>query len=272
MNTESVNVRTKGISDASTEDVLYMINQEDATVAAAVRANVPQIARLVEIGVSTLQNGGRIFYCGCGTSGRLAVADAAECPPTYGVSRDLITAVIAGGANAMINASEGCEDSRENGMLAFAEHGVTGRDFVIGISAAGRAPFVLAFMEKAKEIGCTVAAIVNNEHTEMAAMADLAVETLTGAEAITGSTRMKAGTSQKMILNMFSTAVFVKLGCTYQNYMVNMIPNNRKLRARAVEMLTDILQTDHESAQALLEENAWNVKEVIQKVRDHHGN
>ncbi|MBQ5926367.1 MAG: N-acetylmuramic acid 6-phosphate etherase, partial [Clostridia bacterium] len=263
MNTESVNQKTKGISDTTTEQALYMINDEDATVSLAVRKVIPAIAKMVDAGVKTLTNGGRIFYCGCGTSGRLAVADAAECPPTYGVSRDTVTAVIAGGVNAMINAAEGCEDSRERGEEAFFNANVSGKDMVIGISAAGRPPFVLAFMEKAKELGCTVCAVVNNENTEMAKIADIAVETLTGAEAIKGSTRMKAGTSQKLILNMFSTTLFVKMGHTYQNYMVNMIPNNVKLRKRAVSMLTDLLDTDEEKATALLEEHGWDIKATI---------
>jgi N-acetylmuramic acid 6-phosphate etherase len=263
MNTESVNPNTKGISEATTEQALYMINDQDATVAGAVRKVIPTIAKMVDEGVKTLKNGGRIFYCGCGTSGRLAVVDAAECPPTYGVSRDLVNAVIAGGVNAMLNASEGCEDSLERGVQAFIDAGVTNKDMVIGISAAGRAPFVLSFMNKAKELGCKVCAIVNNENTEMAKIADIAVETLTGAEAIKGSTRMKAGTSQKLILNMFSTTVFVKMGNTYQNYMVNMIPNNIKLRARAIAMLVDILRISEEEAKKLLEEKDWNIKEAI---------
>lgn len=263
MNTESVNPKTKGISDATVEQALYMINDEDATVAAAVRRVIPSVAKMVEAAVMTLKNGGRIFYCGCGTSGRIAVADAAECPPTYGVDRDLVNAVIAGGTGAMVNASEGCEDSRERGEQAFFEYGVCEKDMVIGISAAGRAPFVLAFMEKARGIGCSVCAVVNNENTEMARISDIAIETLTGAEAIKGSTRMKAGTSQKMILNMFSTAVFIQMGCTYQNYMVNMIPSNTKLRARAVSMVADIMQTDEETARVMLEEHHWDIKAVI---------
>lgn len=263
MSTESVNERTTQISDVSVEEALYMINDEDAGVALAVRKQIPKIAAMVEAGVKTLQNGGRIFYCGCGTSGRIAVADAAECPPTYGVSTELVTAVIAGGAKAMINAAEGCEDSREKGCEAFSQHGVCEKDMVIGISAAGRAPFVLAFMEKAKEIGCTVCAVVNNENTEMSKVANIAIETLTGAEAVKGSTRMKAGTSQKLILNMFSTTLFIRMGCTYKNYMVNMVPSNIKLRARAISMVCDILQFDAERAEAVLEQHNWNIKEAI---------
>ncbi len=263
MNTESVNKKTVGISDASIEEALYMINDEDAIVALAVREQIPKIAAAVEIGVKTLKGGGRIFYCGCGTSGRIAVADAAECPPTYGVSPELVNAVIAGGAKAMVNAAEGCEDSAEKGIEAFERVGVCDKDMVIGISAAGRAPFVLAFMQRANEIGCVVCAIVNNVDTPMKQIADVAIETLTSAEVIKGSTRMKAGTSQKMILNMFSTALFIQMGCTYRNYMVNMIPNNTKLRSRAVSMITDILETEPETAKKLLEEYNWDIKAVI---------
>ena len=263
MNTESVNPRTKGISNTTTENILAMINNEDATVACVVKECIPQIAKLVEVAVATLSQGGKIYYCGCGTSGRLAVADAAECPPTYGVASDLVNAVIAGGANAMVNALEGCEDSRERGAQAFEDAKISEKDMIIGISPAGRAPFVVAFMEKGKEVGCHVAAIVNNENTKMAEIADFSVVVLTGAEAITGSTRMKAGTSQKMILNMFSTALFIKMGCTYQNYMVNMIPNNIKLRARAISMISDILEIDATRAQELLEAKNWDIKAVI---------
>jgi N-acetylmuramic acid 6-phosphate etherase len=263
MNTESVNTKTTGISDATTEQMLYMINEEDATVAGVVNAKIPQIAKLVEKGVATIKDGGRIFYCGCGTSGRIAVADAAECPPTYGVSRDLVNAIIAGGEKAMVNASEGCEDSRERGEQAFVNAGVKAGDLVIGISAAGRAPFVLAFMEKAKEIGAVVGAIVNNEDTEMSKIAHITIELLTGAEAVKGSTRMKAGTSQKMVLNMFSTAVFIKLGCTYKNYMVNMIPSNRKLRARAVSMVKEITGLDEQRTTEILVACEWDIRKAI---------
>lgn len=263
LSTESANPNTKGISEASTEDALRMINDADATVAAVVAGCIPQVAKLVDAAVTALKSGGRIIYCGCGTSGRLAVADAAECPPTYGVSPELVHAVIAGGTGAITHASEGCEDSRERGAAAFHEAGGKAGDVVLGISAAGRAPFVLAFMEEAKTVGCVVGALTNNEGTPMAALADIAIEALTGAEVIKGSTRMKAGTSQKMILNMFSTAVFIKSGCTYQNYMVNMTPNNEKLRARAVSMICEITGMDADAAKELLEQHDWNIRAAL---------
>ncbi len=261
--TESVSPDTAQISDVPTKTILKMLNREDAKAAGVVYECIPQITALVDAAVETIKNGGDIIYCGAGTSGRLAVADAAECPPTYGLDTRRIRAVIAGGYGAIVNASEGCEDSRESGEAAFRDAGCKTGDMIIGISAAGRAPFVLAFMEEAKKNGCTVGAIVNNADTEMARFADIAVEALTGAEAIKGSTRMKAGSAQKMILNMFSTAVCIRIGCTYKNYMVNMTPTNKKLRKRAAVMVSEITGASEESAHATLEKTEWNIRRAI---------
>jgi len=261
--TESKNPRTDKIADGSTESILRIIQREDASVPAVVKRCIPKIAKMVDAGVEALKNGGRIIYCGAGTSGRLAVADAAECPPTYGVARESVTAIIAGGAKAIANASEGCEDSHENGISAFLEQNCTDKDLIVGISAAGRAPFVVAFMEKAKELGCKLVALVNNKDTEMARIADIAIEALTGAEVIKGSTRMKAGSSQKMILNMFSTAVFVKLGYTWQNYMVRMNPSNSKLKKRAVSMVCEILGIEPYAAETLLKAHEWDIHKTL---------
>ena len=223
MNTESVNKATQNISSASTEEMLTMINNEDKTVAEAVEKAIPQISKLVDKAYEVLSGGGRVFYCGAGTSGRLAVADAAELPPTYGLDPQKIVAIIAGGIGAMVNASEGCEDSRERALATFEEYGIKKGDMVIGISASGQAPFVITIMEEARKLGCPVGCITNNQDTLMEKCADITVAALTGAEAIKGSTRMKAGSAQKMILNMFSTAVCIKLGFVYKNYMVNMV-------------------------------------------------
>lgn len=263
MNTESLNLSTKNISEASTEEMLKMINNEDKTVAEVVEKCIPVISKLVDKAYETLSNGGRVFYCGAGTSGRLAIADAAELPPTYGLDPKRIVAIIAGGIGAMVNASEGCEDSRERAIATFKEYGISGKDMVIGISASGQAPFVITVMEEAKNLGCFVACITNNENTLMKACADLSVEALTGAEAIKGSTRMKAGTAQKMILNMFSTAVCIKLGYVYKNYMVNMVTSNRKLRKRAITMLCEIMNVDESVAQNALEQSDWSVYKAI---------
>ena len=257
--TERMNPRSTNIADVSTEATLRMIQREDASVPVIVKQCIPNIAKMVDAGVEALKKGGRIIYCGAGTSGRLAVADAAECPPTYGISSETISAVIAGGSGAIVNASEGCEDSREKGISAFNEKNCNENDLIIGISANGRAPFVVAFMEKAKERGCKVAALVNNLDTEMAKIADIVVEALTGAEVIKGSTRMKAGTSQKMILNMFSTAVCVKMGYTWQNYMVRMKPSNSKLKKRAIAMVCEILDIKPSTAEELLLAHDWDI-------------
>lgn len=265
MRTEEVNPRTVGISEAETAQILSMINTEDASVPAIVAESVPQIAELVDRAVLTIQSGGRIVYCGCGTSGRLAVADAAECPPTYGLSPNMISAVIAGGIGAVVNAAEGCEDSIERGIEAFKQADIKDCDMVIGISASGKAPFVLAFMEEAHKTGCVVGAIVNNPDTPMAYAADISVVACTGAEVIKGSTRMKAGTAQKLILNMFSTAVCIRIGCTYRNYMVNMKVSNSKLKYRAIGMVMEITGMDAKTAETCLQAADWSVKKVLQQ-------
>ncbi|MBP3600422.1 MAG: N-acetylmuramic acid 6-phosphate etherase [Clostridia bacterium] len=266
MNTESVNKATQNISSASTEEMLTMINNEDKTVAEAVEKAIPQISKLVDKAYEVLSGGGRVFYCGAGTSGRLAVADAAELPPTYGLDPQKIVAIIAGGIGAMVNASEGCEDSRERALATFEEYGIKKGDMVIGISASGQAPFVITIMEEARKLGCPVGCITNNQDTLMEKCADITVAALTGAEAIKGSTRMKAGSAQKMILNMFSTAVCIKLGFVYKNYMVNMVTSNRKLRKRAVTMVCEISGISENEAQDLLEKNNWSVYETLKEL------
>ena len=263
MGTESQNPNTIGISKASTIEMLELINREDETVAAVVRKCIPQVARLVDIGYETIKNGGRIVYCGCGTSGRLAVADAAEIPPTYGVSNEFFSAVIAGGSDAIVNASEGCEDDEQRGAQEFINTGCSAGDLIIGISAAGRAPFVLGFMREAKKHGCKIGAICNNADTPVEKESDVAVVALTGAECIKGSTRMKAGTSQKMILNMFSTAIFVKYGCVYQNYMINMQVSNKKLKNRAIVTVSEITGISSEIAEELLEKHNWVIRDAL---------
>jgi len=263
MSTESVNQATQMISEVSTAEMLALINDEDKKVPSIVEKCIPQIAILVEKGAEAIKNGFRVIYCGAGTSGRLAIADAAECPPTYGLSPECFTGVIAGGKEAVFRAAEGCEDSRERGVEAFVESKCQSGDLVIGISASGQAPFVCASMEEAKKIGCTVGAIVNNPNCPMDKIAHVVVMVETGAEAIKGSTRMKAGTSQKLILNMFSTAVCIKLGCVYKNYMVNMQVSNSKLRKRAIAMVKDITSLAPDDAEALLEAHEWIVKEAL---------
>ena len=264
MSTEAWNPASVGISEAGTEDMLRLINDEEQKVADIVRDCIPQIALLVEEGTKAVSSGHRIIYVGAGTSGRLAIADAAECPPTYGISPECFTAVISGGHEAVFRAAEGAEDSREAGAAAFYENNCVKEDFIIGISVSGQAPYVVAFMEEAKKAGCMVAALVNNEGSPMTKVADLVVVADTGAEVIKGSTRMKGGTSQKMILNMFSTAVCIKLGCTYKNYMVNMKPTNSKLKRRSVAMVQEITGVSPEEAVKMLDDSEWSVRHAVE--------
>lgn len=264
MSTEAWNPDSAGISEAGTEEMLRLINNEDRKVADIVAGCIPDIAKLVEEGVKAVKSGHRIVYCGAGTSGRLAVADAAECPPTYGIDPKCFTAVMSGGHDAVFRAAEGAEDSREAGAAAFRENNCCAGDFIIGISVSGQAPYVVAFMEEAKKAGCTVAALVNNEGAPMTKIADLVVFADTGAEVIKGSTRMKGGTSQKMILNMFSTAVCIKLGCVYKNYMVNMKPTNSKLRRRSVAMVEEITGVSEQEAERLLDRSGWSIRDAVE--------
>jgi len=268
MSTEDFNKATENISEVPTEEMLRLINEQDKLVPQIVEKCIPQVAVMVEKAVEALKNGHRIIYCGAGTSGRLGVVDAAECPPTYGLSPDKFTAVMAGGRDAVFRAAEGFEDSREAGIAAFKENNVEKGDLVIGISVSGQAPFVVAFMEEARKIGCTVAAIVNNEGAPMTKVADIIIFADTGAEAIKGSTRMKGGTSQKLILNMFSTAVCINMGYVYKNYMVNMKVSNQKLRKRAITMMIEITGMDAQKAEELLIENDWDVKTTLKAYFD----
>ena len=261
--TEARREESAHIDQLDTCNVLGLINRAEIDTADIVGAAIPQITELVDHTVAAVKKGGRIFYAGAGTSGRIATADAAECPPTYGVPDDMFQAVVAGGRAAIVNAAESCEDDEGSAKQAFDDYGVKAGDVVVGISAAGAAPFVLAFMNAAKEKGCFVAAVVNNTDTPMEEIADVTVRLCTGAEVIKGSTRMKAGSAQKMALNMFSTAVCVKLGLVYGNYMVGMKATNTKLRARAVNMFTEITGESAETARFFLEPKEWSVREAL---------
>ena len=263
--TEERNEGTIDIDRIPTYDVLKKINREDNIVAAKVKAALPAISVMIDGIFDNFASGGRILYCGAGTSGRLSVVDAAECPPTYGVSNDRVIATMAGGKDAMFNASENKEDSYEDGWLEAKSLNVTAKDTVIGVSANGNAQFCLGFMAYGKECGAKTVALTNNVGTKMAAVADYPIEILTGAEVVKGSTRMKAGTAQKMVLNMFSTTLFIKTGYVISNLMVNMNTNNVKLRNRAVSMLSILTDKPEEECRTLLENNNWSIKEALKR-------
>lgn len=239
LKTEQRNPRTRGLDAKSTLEILRALNREDATVAATVRRELPSIARAVDAIVASLRGGGRLFYVGAGTSGRLAVLDAAEVPPTFGTSPKLVQALIAGGTKALRRAIEGAEDSISNGARDLRKAGLKNGDVVVGISASGTAPYVLGALDAAKDMGAATVGITSNSNSPLAKRADIAITPNTGQEAIAGSTRMKAGTSQKMVLNLLSTTAMVRLGRVYENWMIYLTLTNRKLTKRATRIVED---------------------------------
>jgi N-acetylmuramic acid 6-phosphate etherase len=237
--TEQRNPRTRGLDTKSTLEILRVLNREDQRVAKAVQRVLPQIARAVDAIVKSLRRGGRLFYIGAGTSGRLAVLDAAECPPTFGTRPKMVQALIAGGAKALRGAVEGAEDSAANGVRDLTRAGATRHDVVVGIAASGTTQYVLGGMEWAKRRGCVTVAVTSNPQSPLARLAKIAITPETGQEAIAGSTRMKAGTAQKMVLNMLSTTAMVRLGRVYENWMIYVALTNQKLHRRGARILTE---------------------------------
>ena len=261
--TEGRNPRSMHIDKMSTLEQLQCINAEDHVVVDAVQAALPQIAPVVDRIVSGMKEGGRLIYTGCGTSGRLGVLDASECPPTYGVSSDLVIGVIAGGDHALRNAIEGAEDSREAGIAAMEGLNLQPQDVVVGLSAAGGAAFVLGTLEYAKEKGCATAGITCNPDTPLTRACDMPIVVLSGPEVVTGSTRMKSGTAQKMVLNMLSTGAMIKLGKVYGNLMVDVKPSNEKLVRRCVTIVCAATECDEATATAALEACEYRPKIAI---------
>lgn len=262
LNTEKRNEKTTHIDKMKTVEILETINSEDAGVIKAVSSVIPEIALIVDKICERLKKGGRLFYIGAGTSGRLAVADAAECPPTFGVSGELVQGIIAGGYKTMVKASENEEDNAEQAIADLRERKLKKEDILIGISASGGAAYIISALKYAKSIGCATACISSNRGCPISKIADVAICPDTGAEVITGSTRMKAGTSQKLILNMISTSVMIKLGMVYENLMINLKPTNKKLRNRMIGIVKELTDTDEEKSEALLDNNGWNIRKA----------
>lgn len=263
LNTEQQNPNTLDIDRIPTEEMLMKINAEDRKVAEVVYNNIPSIAKLIDQAYACVENGGRIFYVGAGTSGRLGILDASECPPTYGVSDELVQGVIAGGTPAIFKAQEGAEDSKELAVCDLKERKLTNADMVIGLAASGRTPYVIGALEYANEIGAQTGSVSCVEQSELSKVAHYPVEVVTGAEVVTGSTRMKAGTAQKMVLNMISTCVMIKMGKVYHNLMVDVQPSNEKLIVRATRMIQQILEVDAQTASDLFEASGRSVKRAI---------
>ncbi len=246
--TEQVNPATRDIDLLGSEEIVRLINEEDKKVAYAVERALSQIGEAVDLIVERLKKGGRLIYVGAGTSGRLGVVDASECPPTYGVEQSLVIGLMAGGKDAVYSALADAEDDEESGKADIRSQEVTERDVVVGISAGGTAPYVCAAVEEAKRQGAATVAISNTKFGRLSDMVDVSVVAEVGAEVIMGSTRMKAGTADKMILNMLSTAAMIRLGKTYRNLMVDMKVLNAKSRDRIVRVVAEAAEIDCERA------------------------
>ncbi len=261
--TEQRNPASENIDKLATEEVLRIINAEDQKVAAAVAAEIPNIARAVDGIVERLRAGGRLFYIGAGTSGRLGVLDAAECRPTFNVPAELVQGIIAGGEAALARATEASEDDRTAGVADLTARGFAAGDALVGIAASGRTPYVLGAIEAARETGALTIGISCTPNSELAGVAAVAITPLVGPEVVTGSTRMKAGTATKLVLNMLSTAAMVRLGHVYGNLMVNVQPTNEKLRERARRIVSEAAGVDPDEAAAWLERAGNHVRTAI---------
>ncbi|MFC4601793.1 N-acetylmuramic acid 6-phosphate etherase [Cohnella hongkongensis] len=263
LTTEQRNPNTRRIDRQSSEQILRMINDEDRRIAEVVRGCIPQIAAATDLIVDAFRNGGRLFYFGAGTSGRLGILDASECPPTFGTDPSMVQGIIAGGPQAIKEAVEGAEDSADIGAGDVDAHGVTPRDVVVGIAASGRTPYVLGAMQRARDIGAKVVGLSNNAGSPMRLLADPMIEAVVGAEAILGSTRMKAGTAQKLILNMLTTASMIRIGKVYDNLMVDLQPSNAKLVHRSKRIIKMVTNVEDERVEKAFAESGGHVKTAI---------
>ncbi|HRT69658.1 MAG: N-acetylmuramic acid 6-phosphate etherase [Bacilli bacterium] len=248
ISTEQRNLETTNIDLLSTIEILKKMNQEDYKIAHAVELALPQIAKLVDKVVKAFYQDGRLIYMGAGTSGRIGILDAVECPPTFGVSFEMVQCLMAGGEKAFIKAVEGAEDSKELAISDLQRIKISKKDVVVGIAASGRTPYVIGGIEYAKKQGCITSCIVTAANSQLAALVDLPIEAITGEEVIAGSTRLKSGTAQKMICNMISTASMIKMGKVYENYMIDVQATNQKLIARAEGMVSQITGISLEEA------------------------
>lgn len=260
---ESRNPETMDLDSLSTTELVECFNRQDAQVADAVRATLPDVAKAVDAAAGALRAGGRIIYMGAGTSGRLGVLDASECPPTFGVPNGKVIGLIAGGPGALLKAVEGAEDDPALGKADLQNLSLTAQDLVVGLAASGRTPYVIGGLEYAAQVGCTTVAVSCNPASPIAALADIAISPVVGPEALTGSTRLKSGTAQKMVLNMISTGAMVKWGKVWQNLMVDMQATNVKLVDRACRMVMEATGAPRDEAQAVLAQTGNDVKPAI---------
>ena len=269
LETEQRNESTKTIDRVNTLEQLQMINNEDMKVALAVQKVLPTLALAIDEASVRLEKGGHVYYVGAGTSGRLGVLDASECPPTYGVDYDLFTGIMAGGKEAMYRAQEGAEDSVEGGKADLVAVNLNENDIVVGLAASGRTPYVIGALDYAGSVGAETVSVCCVTNGEISKHATHAIEVICGPESITGSTRMKAGTAQKMILNMFSSVLMVKAGKVYENLMVDVRPTNEKLVARAKRIIATCAKCSEEEAGNALSSASGDVKVAIISILGH---
>ena len=263
MTTEKRNAATMDLDQMSALEIAAVMNQEDRNVPLAVEKALPQIARTIEAVEKAFRQGGLLFYIGAGTSGRLGVLDASECPPTFGVEPDMVVGLIAGGDRALRFPIEGAEDDRELCVRDLKEHNLSGGDVLVGIAASGRTPYVLGGLEYARSLGCVTATIACNRDSAVGKAADIAIEVEVGPEVLTGSTRLKSGTAQKLIVNMISTGAMVRTGKAYHNLMVDVVQSNAKLQVRAENIVIEATGVDRDKARATIDAADGKVKTAI---------
>jgi N-acetylmuramic acid 6-phosphate etherase len=268
---EDRNPDTMDIDVLPTLDILTRINDEDKRVAFAVEKTIPEIARVVDCTVAAFQKGARLVYVGAGTSGRIGVLDASECPPTFRVPPGMVVGLIAGGLDALVRATEGAEDSVSRGREALEGIALSADDVVVGLAASGRTPYVIGALEYANEIGATTVALSCNPDSAIAGIADIAISPVVGPEVLTGSTRMKAGTAEKLVLNMLTTASMIRIGKTYQNLMVDLHASNKKLVARAARIVMQATGCSLDEARVALDTTGNDVKLAILIVKTGMG-
>lgn len=261
--TERRNERTMRLDDMTVEELLGVMNEEDQSVPHVIKQQLPVIAQVVERAITSFKRGGRLIYIGAGTSGRLGILDAAECVPTFGVSADMVVGLIAGGERALVKAVEGAEDSMDLAINDLKALHLSPDDTVIGIAASGRTPYVIGGLDYARDVGATTAALSCNEGSKISEHAEFKIEVETGPEVLTGSTRLKAGTAQKLVLNMISTASMIGVGKVYQNLMVDVQPTNEKLEVRAKRMIAEATGVDEQTAARYFASSNGHVKTAI---------
>lgn len=265
LKTEMRNPNTMHIDKMTSLEMATVMARENYRAAAAVEAQVETIAKAIDLVADAFDQGGRLFFMGCGTSGRLGVLDAAECPPTFGVDPSMVQGILAGGEKRMFAAGENEEDKKDKGSLDVETRGVRAGDVVVGVSVAGGAAYVVGGLQRAKELGATTIALTSNEGTAIGAISDLCIVTDTGAEVITGSTRLKAGTAHKMVMNMLTTCAMVRTGKVYENMMVNLKPSNAKLRQRVIRIVCDICRCNEDTAVELLDASDWDIRSAAER-------